>query len=286
MTKGRRSDARLTLLVFMVVGLFRFRNHAHPGREWESKAPGRGVPHSDQGQLTKIKGEPNRVNHNTSAKTILVFLMMPSTVMAVREVTGPTVTLSWDPTSGANGYKIYYAPYPDAGYVDSIDVGNTTTVTFNVWEGAAFYVAVQAYNENETSDLSNIEAFVVVSDQPLPAPELDIRANGSGVETYASPNLPVSISVDLDPGGQASLRRDSWIVARTPNGWVSYVDGMGWVSGIQRYSDTVIDIPMSIEVMDSPLPPGDYVFQVALDDNDDGVMDGTWSASVAVKILE
>jgi hypothetical protein len=256
MTKGRRSDARLTLLVFAVVGLFRFRN---------------------------------RLNHNTSAKTILVFLvllMLPSTAMAVREVTGPTVTLSWDPTSGANGYKIFYSPYPDADYVGSIDVGNTTTVTFNVWEGAAFYVAVQAYNENETSDLSNIETFVVVSDQPLPAPELGIRANGSGVETYVSPNQPVSVSVDLDPGAQASLRHDFWIVARSPFGSFSYVAGSGWVPGIKRYTEDVIGFPTSIEVMDSAIPPGDYLFQVALDDNDDGVMDGTWSSSVAVKVVE
>jgi hypothetical protein len=227
--------------------------------------------------------------HNIFAQTTLIFLlllMLSPLALAAREVTGSTVTLSWDPTFGANGYTIYYAPYPDADYVGSMDVGNRTTVTFDVWQGAAFYVAVQAYNENETSDLSNIEIFVVVSDQSTTPPDLDIRANGSGVATFASTSLPVSISVDLDPGGQAEQMRDSWIVARTPFGWFSYVEASGWIPGINRYTETVIGFPRSVEVMDSPLPPGEYIFQVALDDNDDGVLDGTWSDAVTVQVWE
>jgi hypothetical protein len=225
--------------------------------------------------------------HNLFAQTTLIFLLLlPSVASAVREVTGPTVTLSWDPTFGANGYTIYYASYPEADTVGSVDVGNTTTVTFDIWEGAAFYVAVQAYNESETSDLSNIETFVVVSDPPTTAPDLDIRANGSAVETFASTKFPVSISVDLDPGGQALERRDSWIVARTPFGWFSYVDASGWIPGIHRYTEAPIGFTRSVEVMDSPLPPGDYLFQVVLDDNDDGVLDGTWSDSVAVQVWD
>jgi hypothetical protein len=225
--------------------------------------------------------------HTFFAQTTLIFfllLILPALALAVREVTGPTVTLSWDPTFGANGYTIYFAPYPEADYVESIDVGDRTTVTFDVWEGAAFYVAVQAYNENETSDLSNVETFVVVSDQPASPPDLTIRANGSAIETFASTTFPVSISVDLNPGSEALQRRDSWIVAHTPFGWFSYLDGSGWVTGIHRYTESVMGLPRSIEVMDSPLPEGDYLFQVALDDNDDGVLDGTWSASVVVQV--
>jgi hypothetical protein len=225
--------------------------------------------------------------HNLLAQTALIFLLLvPSVALAVCEVTGPTVTLSWDPTFGASGYTIYYAPYPEADYVGSIDVGNRTTVTFDVWEGAAFYLAVQAYNEKETSDLSNIETFVVVPNPLSTAPDLDIRANGSGVETFASTKFPVSISVDLDPGDQALQRRDSWIVARTPFGWFSYVDASGWIPGIHRYTEATIGFNRSVEVIDSPLPPGDYLFQVALDDNDDGVLDGTWSDSVVVQVWE
>ncbi len=103
---------------------------------------------------------------------------------------------------------------------------------------------------------------------------------------FVSTNHPVSISVDLDPGSQAFQKRDSWIVARTPFGWYSYLDGSGWVPGIRRYTESVIEFPMSIEVTDSPLLPGEYLFQVALDDNDDGVLDGTWSDSVTVQVWE
>ena len=68
---------------------------------------------------------------------------------------------SWTPVDGAIGYMFYYAPYPDATYVYEMDMGKSTSTTVELWEGAAFFTAVAAYNEMERSDFSNIEHFII-----------------------------------------------------------------------------------------------------------------------------
>ena len=74
---------------------------------------------------------------------------------------GMTINLSWTTTSGAEGYTLFYAPYPDASYIGSFDMGPQTSLPADLSSGAAFYVAVQAYNGAGNSDYSNIEHFVI-----------------------------------------------------------------------------------------------------------------------------
>jgi hypothetical protein len=79
---------------------------------------------------------------------------------------GVTVSPSWSVSVNADGYTLFYAP--DASYIGpdsfkSIDMGTQTGGSFALWDGAAFYVAVQAYNPFGNSDYSNIEHFVIGS---------------------------------------------------------------------------------------------------------------------------
>jgi secreted trypsin-like serine protease len=76
-------------------------------------------------------------------------------------VSGTRVDLSWTPVSGAQGYTLYYAPYPYAFYIDSADMGTDTALSLNLRKGAAFYVAIRAYNSVSNSPYSNIEHFVI-----------------------------------------------------------------------------------------------------------------------------
>ncbi len=76
---------------------------------------------------------------------------------------GTNVTISWNAVSGATGYTLFYAPSPYTGpeTIGSVDMGTQTGISVNLWEGAAFYVAVQAHNSAGSSDYSNIEGFVI-----------------------------------------------------------------------------------------------------------------------------
>jgi photosystem II stability/assembly factor-like uncharacterized protein len=76
---------------------------------------------------------------------------------------GTTVTVSWTAIAGATGYTLSYASYPYTGpdSIVSLDMGTQTGISANLWEGASFYVAVQAYNSSESSVYSNIALFII-----------------------------------------------------------------------------------------------------------------------------
>jgi hypothetical protein len=73
---------------------------------------------------------------------------------------GTTLTLSWNSVYNAEGYILYYAP-PDISYINSINMGTQTGLSIDLWVGAAFYVAVQAYNSAGGSAYSNIGYFSI-----------------------------------------------------------------------------------------------------------------------------
>jgi len=87
---------------------------------------------------------------------------IPPPVLALT-TSGTTVTVSWTPAVSATGYILFYAPYPYTGpeSIGHFDMGTKTTISVDLWVGAAFYVAVQAYNGASGSGYSNIGHFVI-----------------------------------------------------------------------------------------------------------------------------
>ncbi|GAB6042183.1 aryl-sulfate sulfotransferase [Endothiovibrio diazotrophicus] len=74
---------------------------------------------------------------------------------------GDTVGLSWDAVDGAGGYRLHYTPYPydAANGIDTLDLGDRRQLETTLWDGAAYYVALEAYDGERTSDYSNVEHF-------------------------------------------------------------------------------------------------------------------------------
>ena len=75
---------------------------------------------------------------------------------------GTEVTISWA-AAFATEYTLFYAPYPYTGpeTIRSIDMGTETGISENLWEGAAFYVAIEASNSFGKSGRSNIGFFEI-----------------------------------------------------------------------------------------------------------------------------
>lgn len=69
------------------------------------------------------------------------------------------ITLAWTRSDDATSYRVYYAPYPNADYIKFLDVGQASDFSVDLWEGAAFYVAVTALNTHGESNYSNILWF-------------------------------------------------------------------------------------------------------------------------------
>lgn len=91
---------------------------------------------------------------------------------------GLVVTVQWTQVSGASGYELFYAPYPFAGpeTINSFDVGSDTSFSAELWPDAAYFIAIQAYNEGGNSPYSNVDFFHLQSaDQ-----------GGAGVDLYVA----------------------------------------------------------------------------------------------------
>ena len=89
----------------------------------------------------------------------------PTTPILTCSTTGTTVNLSWSAVNYATGYILSYAPYPAGSPINSFLLSNLTSIFIDLWDGAAFYVAIQAYNDTysdkDISDYSNIEKFII-----------------------------------------------------------------------------------------------------------------------------
>ncbi|MDH3998351.1 MAG: hypothetical protein OET90_05875 [Desulfuromonadales bacterium] len=96
--------------------------------------------------------------------------------------TGNNVAAQWSEVAGATGYTLFYAPSPFAGEetIKSLDMGTNLYFSGDLPTGAAFFVAVSAYDATGTSGYSNIQQFVIdpntVIDNPVP-PETALQLN-------------------------------------------------------------------------------------------------------------
>lgn len=89
----------------------------------------------------------------------------PAAPTLTYSINGLTVIVSWTAVPDATEYKLSYAPIPYTGEesIGSLNVGNATSFSATLWEGAAFYIAVQASDGESFSNYSNIESFTLVT---------------------------------------------------------------------------------------------------------------------------
>jgi hypothetical protein len=130
--------------------------------------------------------------------------------------TGVNVSVSWTAVPGATGYQLFYAPYPYTGpaTIGSIDMGMQTSLSADLWSGAAYYVAVQAYDQAGSSGYSNIGAFftrAVSYDDAL-------SATASGTYNQSGNVLATYFATSTFPDGEgppANVPFDTQLVSLT-----------------------------------------------------------------------
>ncbi len=95
-----------------------------------------------------------------------MFLDYPSSFP--REALAAQVTLAWDASDEAAGYKIYYGTTSN-NYSSVVDVGNTTSYTFtDLPNGSTYYFAATAYDaSNLESDYSDEISYNATSNDIL-----------------------------------------------------------------------------------------------------------------------
>ncbi len=75
---------------------------------------------------------------------------------------GTDISLSWEPVSGADGYRLCFSPWPDIEPMTEADMGLATSISGPLPPGSAYYAAIKAYNGNVSGNLSNILFFMFV----------------------------------------------------------------------------------------------------------------------------
>lgn len=102
---------------------------------------------------------------------ILVFIFMVSPGLAA------DVTLKWDPSAGATGYKIQKSADLGVTWAVAVDVGNVITYTYtNVEENALVIFRASAYNAAGESVRSWSGAWFDGRKKPVSAP------SGQGIQ--------------------------------------------------------------------------------------------------------
>ncbi len=102
-----------------------------------------------------------------TALTLLVFSMpsvaAPTAPTLFHSISGLNITITWTNVPDTTEYILSYAPDPFTGpdSIVSLNVGGQTNFSASLWEGAAFFIAVQAINDQGISDFSNIENFAI-----------------------------------------------------------------------------------------------------------------------------
>ena len=85
-------------------------------------------------------------------KKILAVLLM--VLLFTVPVLAADVTLEWDASQGATGYKLHYGQ-ETGSYAKAVDVKNVTTYTVSGLSAGGWFFAATAYNDYGESDYSN-----------------------------------------------------------------------------------------------------------------------------------
>ena len=142
-------------------------------------------------------------------------------------------------------------------------------------------------NDPDTWEAARAELADIIEGGSSFYPIPNIKANGTDGPITVSVNNPVSITVVLESGDYAGQNADWWVAAYTPFDWFSYVFPSGWVAGINLCIQfPLFELSPAFEVLNIPLPIGDYIFYFAVDNNADGVPDASWWDYVEVHVQE
>lgn len=99
------------------------------------------------------------------------------------------------------------------------------------------------------------------TNNPVP----DVKANGLDGPVTLAPGDPLSVSIDLNAGGNSD-NADWWVLARTPASWFSFNVPGGWTPGMSvTHQGPLFDLNNYPVLNHSGLPDGTYTFYFGVD---------------------
>lgn len=181
------------------------------------------------------------------------------------------------------------------GFTDSADIVMTfdDKVTFSACEIEADFLAGNhnhlVIQNGKISFNSNYPwYFETELRTPEITPKVTIQINGQSYAQQLRQGNNVKLTVTLDPRGKNGNLSDYWVKAMTPFGTYWLNERMQFVASevpIRAYGGSLVNIiALSLFEDVGQLPPGLYSLYFAVDDNMDGLYDGTFKNSVIFTI--
>ena len=115
----------------------------------------------------------------------------------------------------------------------------------------------------------------------------DVKANDSNGPVTLAQGERLIVNVELDPGDHTGENADWWVNADSPLGTFWYTLNSGWqLSGtpIRAYGGPLFNLTPFTILDISNLAAGGYTVNFEVDDNMDGIKDGTYKDSVQVSV--
>lgn len=130
--------------------------------------------------------------------------------------TNTVLDVSWTSVPEAHSYTLFYAPYPAADPILTLDLGLALNASGQLALGNAFYIAIQANFADGRTTLSNIENFAItgVDSVDVTDPASDISSiiygsNGSSLVTLNSSSTTTQAVLNFKDGKQGIMTGDS-----------------------------------------------------------------------------
>lgn len=106
----------------------------------------------------------------------------PPAPQLIMDNQGLNVSLAWQAVEGATGYRLFYSTDISKG-VESIDLGTATSFSTSLWDGASFYVAIVAYNDDGVSPYSNVENLQAFDPSKIDSKSLALQFKSVEIDT-------------------------------------------------------------------------------------------------------
>ena len=120
--------------------------------------------------------------------------------------------------------------------------------------------------------LIGISLIVAGTGSSHAAEHMAIKANEGQGRVLVMQNMPLNVSIELNPGVYNGLPADWWLFAETDSGFFYFKPDGSWSPGRQvSYQGPLFEFPNFKVLSMVGLPPGDYKIKFALDPIVDGI---------------
>ncbi len=113
---------------------------------------------------------------------------------------------------------------------------------------------------------------------------VNIKANGIDDELTVSPVTPVSLTVSVETDIQGGDPVDWFLFVETESGIYTFLPSGLWESGLKLSLRSPLFSLLEYEVFNTTFEEGRYKFTFSIDNNGDGIYDGTTNDSVEVNV--